>query len=516
MIQRRQTLALFGLTPLLQALPQRAFAAASSGAALSDDERASHALNRLGYGPRPADAQAISTMGAKAWLDQFLTQQLDPASLQVPVALNDRLQEMDTLKLDQGQLHARFRDAQRLQREAKAKGEKDDEKPRRELVRPIVQQAHAQRLLRAVGSPAQLEEVLVEFWFNHFNVFAGKGQVSVWVGSYEREAIRPFVLGRFRDMLGATARHPAMLYYLDNYQSVAPGWEPPNKRRRFAPPANAKRPTGLNENYARELMELHTLGVDGGYTQRDVTELARMLTGWTFDERATYGNLFRFEEDRHDRGSKTWLGQHVDKRGRSEGEWALDVLAAHPSTARFLSFKLAQAFVADDPPPALVKRMADRFLATGGDLREVTRTLITSDEFWSREAYQAKFKTPYQFLISSLRAVNTVDALPPDTQLLVGSLAQAGMPLYGAQTPDGYKNTAAAWMNPDALAQRVQFAQNLSDRIRKRPEMAAHASSDLLATLGPALSINTRETVAAEPRPQQLALLLGSPDFMRR
>ncbi|XHS79167.1 DUF1800 family protein [Burkholderiaceae bacterium UC74_6] len=517
MIQRRHTLALGLLTPLLQALPQRAFAGAMGTAPLGDEERAVHALNRLAFGPRPADAQAIAGMGAKAWLDQFLAQQLDPASLQMPTALSERLQEMETLKLDQGQLHERFRDAQRLQREAKAKGEKDDEKPRRELVRPIVQQAHAQRLLRAVGSTAQLEEVLVDFWFNHFNVFAGKGQVSVWVGSYEREAIRPYVLGRFRDMLGATAKHPAMLYYLDNYQSVAPGWQPPQRNpRRLPPPPNPNRPTGLNENYARELMELHTLGVDGGYSQQDVTQLARMLTGWTFDPRASSGDLFRFEEDRHDRGSKVWLGQRVDKRGRFEGEWALDVLASHPSTARFLSFKLAQAFVADDPPPALVKRMAERFLATDGDLREVMRTLVASDEFWSREAFQAKFKTPYQFLLSSLRAVNTVDALPPDTQLLVGSLAQAGMPLYGAQTPDGYKNTAAAWMNPEALAQRVQFAQTLSDRIRKRPEMAAHASSDLLVTLGPTLSATTRETVAAEPRPQQLALLLGSPDFMRR
>jgi len=518
MIQRRHTLALGLLTPLLQALPQRVLAATAMAAApLSDEERAVHALNRLAFGPRPADAQAMASMGAKAWLDQFLIQQLDPASLQMPAALNERLQEMDTLKLDQGQLHERFRDAQRLQREAKAKGEKDDGKARRELVRPIVQQAHAQRLLRAVGNSAQLEEVLVDFWFNHFNVFAGKGQVSVWVGSYEREAIRPYVLGRFRDMLGATAKHPAMLYYLDNYQSVAPGWQPPQRNRRRLPPApNPNRPTGLNENYARELMELHTLGVDGGYTQQDVTQLARMLTGWTFDPRASSGSLFRFEEDRHDHGTKVWLGQRVDKRGRAEGEWALDVLASHPSTARFLSFKLAQAFVADDPPPALVKRLAERFLATDGDLREVMRTLIGSDEFWSREAFQAKFKTPYQFLLSSLRAVNTVDALPPETQLLVGSLAQAGMPLYGAQTPDGYKNTAVAWMNPEALAQRVQFAQTLSERIRKRPEMAAHASSDLLATLGPALSAATRETVAAEPRPQQLALLLGSPDFMRR
>ena len=511
MLQRRQLL----LSALLASQLPRA-SAASSAQQLSDDERALHALNRLGFGPRPADAQAIASVGAKAWLDQFLAQQLNPQSLALPAVLADRLQAMDTLTLDQGQLYARFREAQRLNREAKAAGKKDEEKARRELVRPVVQQAGAQRLLRAVASPAQLQEVLVDFWFNHFNVFAGKGPVSVWVGSYEREAIRPFVLGNFRDMLGATAKHPAMLFYLDNAQSVAPGYQP--RARRFAALQDnkAKRASGLNENYARELMELHTLGVDGGYTQHDVTELARMLTGWTFDPRAGSGALFRFDADRHDKGRKTWLGRNVAGAGQSEGEMALDVLATHPSTAKHLAFQFAQAFVADDPPPALVARLAERFLASQGNLRELTKALIESDEFWSREAYQAKFKTPYQYLLSSLRAVNTVDVLPPDTQPLVGSLAQAGMPLYGAQTPDGYKNTAAAWMNPEALAQRIQFAQTLSDRIQRRPAFAARASDDLLATLGPMLSRDTRTSVAGEPAPQQLALLLGSPDFMRR
>ena len=202
MIQRRQIL----LSALLAAQLPSAFAA-TAPAQLSDDERALHALNRLGFGPRPADAQAIASMGAKAWLDQFLTQQLNPQSLALPAVLADRLQAMDTLSLDQGELYARFREAQKLNREAKAAGKKDEEKARRELVRPVVQQAGAQRLLRAVASPAQLQEVLVDFWFNHFNVFAGKGPVSVWVGSYEREAIRPFVLANFRDMLGATAKH---------------------------------------------------------------------------------------------------------------------------------------------------------------------------------------------------------------------------------------------------------------------------------------------------------------------
>ena len=510
MLRRRHTLAAALLAPLL---PR---AMAQTRAALSEQERALHALNRLGFGPQPADAAAIAALGPKAWLERFLAEQLQPATLQMPQPLADRLQAMDTLTLGQGALYDRFREAQRLNREAKAAGVKDDEKARRELVRPIVQQAGAQRLLRALASPAQLQEVLVDFWFNHFNVFAGKGPVSVWVGSYEREAIRPFVLGSFRDMLGATARHPAMLFYLDNYQSVAPGWEPPRRRGALAKP-NPNRATGLNENYARELMELHTLGVDGGYTQQDVTQLARMLTGWTLDLRDGGGDkLFRFDASRHDGGSKQWLGRSVRGDGQGEGEMALNVLATHPATARHLGYKLAQAFVADEPPPALVKRLAERFLATQGNLLEVTRTLIQSDEFWSREAYQAKFKTPYQYLLSSLRAINTVDALPPDVQPLIGSLAQAGMPLFGAQTPDGYKNTAAAWANPEALAQRIQFAQTLNDRLQRRPLLGERAPQDLVNTLGPILSENTRKNVGAEAPATQVALLLGSPDFMRR
>ncbi|HEY4081814.1 MAG TPA: DUF1800 domain-containing protein [Burkholderiaceae bacterium] len=512
MIARRHLLAASVLTPLLP----RAMAAVDT-APLSDAERAVHALNRLGFGPRPADAAAIAAQGPKVWLDQFLTQQLQPSTLAMPQALSDRLQGMETLDMSEGALFDRFRKAQQLNREAKREDKKGDgkagENARKELVRPIVQQAAAQRVLRAIGSPAQLQEVLVDFWFNHFNVFAGKGPVSVWVGSYEREAIRPHVLGSFRAMLGATAKHPAMLYYLDNYQSVAPGWHP--RVRRFAA-EKPNQPSGLNENYARELMELHTLGVDGGYTQGDVTQLARMLTGWTVDLRGDPNALFRFDPERHDRGTKQWLGRTVAGAGQSEGEMALDVLAAHPATARHIAFQFAQAFVADEPPPALVKRLADRFLATQGDLRELTRTLIQSDEFWSRAAYQAKFKTPYQYVLSSVRALNTNDMLPPEVQPLLGALVQAGMPLYGAQTPDGYKNTAVAWANPEALSQRIQLAQTLGDRTQRRPVMAARAPDELLSTLGPLVSDSTRKSVSSEPANTQVALLLGSPDFMRR
>jgi len=491
--------------------------AAPSSGPLSAEERALHALNRLGFGPRPGDAAAIQAQGAQAWLQQFLAQQLEPASLAQPPALQARLDALDTLKLSPAELLQRYRQAQQANREAARQGEMDGarseataQNARRELVRPVLAQAGSQRLLRALRGPAQLEELLVDFWFNHFNVFAGKGPVSVLVGDYEARAIRPHVLGSFRAMLGATAKHPAMLIYLDNAQSVVAGYQAPGRQN-----PGARRPTGLNENYARELMELHTLGVDGGYSQHDVTELARILTGWTLDyrgqRRVASEQLFVFDPRRHDRGSKQWLGRTVPAAGQAEGEQALDVLAAHPATARHIAFKLAQAFVADLPPPALVDRLAQRFLASAGpdQLRAVMQTLIGSEEFWSREAYGAKFKTPYQYLLSSLRAL---DAFPEQTQTLLGALARAGMPLYGAATPDGYKNVASAWMNPEALAQRIELANTLGERRQRSPD----GTERLLATLGPLISEGTRKTVASEPAPVQTALLLGSPDFMRR
>jgi uncharacterized protein (DUF1800 family) len=530
MISRRQ---LLGCTVMVgsTSMPTAIWAKAALGSASSSsaEERALHALNRLAYGPRPADMAAIRSQGAEAWLKAFIDQQLDPQTLTMPAGLQARLEGLETQKLSQSELLGRFRrvvqaaaaaqrqpeGGQRPGAEA-AEAEQPQARARRELVRPVVLQAAQARLARAIESPAQLQETLVEFWFNHFNVFVGKGPVSVLAGAYEREAIRPHVLGRFRDLLGATARHPAMLVYLDNAQSVRPGYRLPPRVAQANP--NAPRLNGLNENYARELMELHTLGVDGGYTQQDVTELARMLTGWTVDQRAvrlgSSGSLFVFDASRHDTGTKQWLGHTVQGAGQAEGEFALDVLAAHPSTARHIAQKLAQAFVADQPPAALVQRLAERFLATQGDLKAVTRALIESDEFWSAERIGAKFKTPYHYLISSLRALGA--DTPADVQPMLQVLAQAGMPLYGAATPDGYKNVASAWMNPEALAQRVQFASALSER---RARLGVRLDADaqrLMDTLGPLLSESTRQTVVAEPAPMRLALLLASPEFMKR
>ncbi len=495
-------------------------ARASRSEALTPDERAAHALNRLAYGPRPADAAAIAQQGAGPWLDRFLAEQLAPRSLAMPAALTDRLAGLDLLRLDQAELLGRWRQAQRAAREARlaaASGgaaDADAAAKVRDALRPLVMQAATARLARALHSPAQLEELLVDFWFNHFNVFAGKGPVSVLVADYEARAIRPHVFGRFRDMLGATARHPAMLHYLDNERSVVAGYEPPRAARRLLasqPALQARAPSGLNENYARELMELHTLGVGGGYNQRDVTELARMFTGWGIDPRRAFagagGDLFLFDPGKHDFGDKTWLGRPVAGSGQAEGEQALDVLAAHPATARRIATRLAQAFVADEPPATLVARLADNFLASGGDLKALTHTLVKSPEFWQRETVGAKFKTPYQYLLSSLRAV---DAPLGEAAPLLGALAQAGQPLYGAATPDGYAITAGPWRSPEALTQRVQWASTLS----RRHPVDVQA---LLSTLGAGVSDATRRTLGLEAPSQQLAaLLLASPDFMKR
>lgn len=498
--------------------------ALASAAANSDHEsaRALHALNRLAYGPRPDDLAAIRREGAQAWLASFLAVQLEPQSLALPAPLQARLDGLDTQQLSQAELLARFRRVLQVAGALPSAGqgapqpEELQASARREYVRPVVLQAAEARLVRAIESPAQLHEVLVAFWFNHFNVFVGKGPVSVLAGAYEREAIRPHVLGRFRNLLGATAKHPAMLVYLDNAQSVRTGFQTPAMRGPFNPSAAQLR--GLNENYARELMELHTLGVDGGYTQHDVSELARIFTGWTVDQRGARsgrpGSLFVFDPGRHDTGTKHWLGHTVYPEGQAEGEMALDVLAAHPSTARHVGFKLAQAFVADQPPQALVTRLANRFLASEGDLKAVTRELVTADEFWQVERFGAKFKTPYHYLISSLRALGA--ATPPDVQPLLQVLAQAGMPLYGAPTPDGYRDVASAWMNPEALVQRVQFATSLSARRARQGERPEADALRLLDSLGPLLGAATRETVAAEPVSMRLALLLSSPEFMRR
>jgi len=426
------------------------------------------------------------------------------------------------------------------------------------------------KLLRAIYSERQLDEVMTDFWFNHFNVFLGKGADRFLVTSYERDVIRPHALGKFEDLLVATAKSPAMLFYLDNWLSVGPESDiamsirknPKHygRRRRFPPPprqvkGKGKRNAGLNENYGRELMELHTLGVNGGYTQTDVTEVARVLTGWTIDQ-PQKGGSFKFEERMHEPGTKIVLGHKIKQHGEKEGMEVLHLLAHHPSTAHFICTKLAMRFVSDDPPPALVDRMAQTFLNKKGDIREVLQTMFTSPEFWSDDAYRAKMKTPLEFVVSAVRATgaDVTDAMP-----LARQLNTLGMPLYGMQPPTGYSMKSDAWVNSSALLGRMNFSVALmagrikgvqvdADRLANTPSGVPADSARALAALEGSLlagdvSKQTHDAITSElenqvqttagvkpaavRRNDKLAppasttgtiagLILGSPEFQRR
>jgi uncharacterized protein (DUF1800 family) len=327
------------------------------------------------------------------------------------------------------------------------------------------------KLLRAIYSNRQLQEVMTDFWFNHFNVFLGKGADHYLLTSYERDVIRPHALGKFEDLLVATAQSPAMLFYLDNWLSVGPNSDVANGipkrannnwRRRVrnngqTNQSKGKR-NGLNENYGRELMELHTLGVNGGYTQQDVTEVARVFTGWTLKQ-PNQGGGFIFEERTHEPGDKTVLGHRIKPKGEKEGREVLHILAHHPSTAKFICTKLAMRFVSDDPPQALVDRMAQTFLKKDGNIRDVLMTMLESPEFWAPDAYRAKVKTPLEFVVSAVRAsgAEVTDAMP-----IARQLQNMGMPLYGMQPPTGYSMKADAWVNSSALLGRMNFALALT------------------------------------------------------
>jgi len=413
------------------------------------------------------------------------------------------------------------------------------------------------KLLSATYSERQLDEVMTDFWLNHFNVFIGKGQDRYFLVGYERDVIRPRALGKFEDLLVATAESPAMLFYLDNWLSIGPDSEAargiPNyprygwRRRPMNPGNNAKnKSSGLNENYGRELMELHTLGVNGGYTQKDVTEVARVFTGWTLKQ-PRQGGGFTFNQRLHEPGDKLVLDQRIKSNGQKEGLEVLHILAHHPATAKFVCNKLAMRFVSDDPPAALVTRMSQTFLTKDGDIREVLRTMFASPEFWAADTYRAKVKTPLEFVVSSLRAsgADVTDAAPT-----VRQLQNMGMPLYGMQPPTGYSMQASTWVNSSALLGRMNFALALTSGRLKGTQVdtssqytgearSTNDPSHVLANLEQALlagdvSKQTHDTIAAHladdsisqrklddpARPPNTAmiegLLLGSPEFQRR
>jgi uncharacterized protein (DUF1800 family) len=522
--------------------------APSAGAAqFPADERAiAHVLNRIGYGPRPGDVEKVRTLGLQKYIDQ----QLRPDRI-ADAAMSPRLASLSTLGMSGRDIAQQFEmpivEARRANKDAAVAtggtsganggpGEQKMPNPMQQKANRLVAELAEQKVLRATFSDRQLEEVLTDFWFNHFNVDARKGRDRFMLTEYERDAIRPHVLGKFRDLLGATAKSPAMLFYLDNWLSADPNG--PHMARRegrivrgpygrlmlVQPPPGAPQqgqnaPKGLNENYGRELMELHTLGVDGGYTQKDVTEVARSFTGWSI-QNPRQGAEFKFEPRLHDTGQKIVLG-HVIRAGRGveDGEEVLDLLARHPSTARFIATKLVRRFVGDVPPPSLVERAVARFRETDGDLREVTRTILTSPEFLTPDNYRAKVKTPFEFVVSALRATgaDVGNALP-----LVRTVQQLGMPLYQCQPPTGYKDTADAWMNTGALVSRMNFALQLAGN--KLPGVSIQDAPSLdgpdvmiAAFLGGDVSSSTRATIGkATSAPQVAALTLGSPEFQRR
>ena len=517
-----------------------------------DDKTVAHVLNRLGFGAGPGDVERVRRLG----LDKYIDQQLRPEKI-ADQAMTTRLAELDTLTKSSRELaEDYFMPAQKKQRRAKQQAaaqppesgsnKRDmrtpDQVQAMQAQRQVFTDLSQQKILRAVYSERQLSEVLVDFWFNHFNVFAGKGLTRNYLTEYERDAIRPHVLGKFRELLEATAKSPAMLFYLDNWQSAAPeGARVANPRQRLGRPgqigsfprqrtvadlppnAQNRKPRGLNENYARELMELHTLGVDGGYTQKDVQEVARAFTGWTIAN-PRQGGGFVFDPRMHDDGEKIVLGHRIKAGGRQhDGEEVLDILASHPATARFIATKLVRRLVSDEPPPSLVDRAAERFRDTKGDIREVVRTIVTSREFFAPEAYRAKVKTPFEFVASAVRAtgVDSVNAMP-----LVQAMRDLGMPPYQCQPPTGYADRAEAWVNTGALLNRMNFAVALTQgRLRGARNGIAVQSDGIGATrdqivddvLAGDLSSSTRETVAKAAQPSQaIALLLGSPEFQRR
>ncbi len=426
----------------------------------------------------------------------------------------------------------------------------------------VVEELAMAKTLRAVYSERQLQQVMDDFWFNHFNVFAGKGEVKWYLTSYERDVIQPHTLGKFRDLVTATAQSPAMLFYLDNFLSADPNAAARLAAQRAArqqmrrgpynyPPRpqqqqvqNKKQERGLNENYGRELMELHTLGVDGGYTQKDVTEVARCFTGWTIEKPREFPQ-FKFDERLHDPNPKIVLGKKIHAGGIKDGEEVIDLLSKNPNTAHFISTKLARRFVSDTPPPALVDRIAKTFQKSDGDIREVLRTMIYSPEFWTRETYRAKVKTPYELVVSSVRALGTdVDTPMP----LVQWVGRIGEPLFQCQPPTGYSDKAEAWVNTGALLNRLNFSLALAgNKVRgSRSDVTAllgtESSADPKSALDRAVQVflggqaapNTVDTLEKQLENPQVVqaklddpvkqvdlgvvtgLVLGAPEFQRR
>jgi uncharacterized protein (DUF1800 family) len=403
-------------------------------------QQVEHLLNRLAFGAKPGEIKAVSETGAEGYLER----QLHPDRVD-DSALDSRLLKLTTLRMTTAQLTENYG-------------------PRRSMLNPprqLLEELQAQKLIRAVHSERQFQEVMTDFWFNHFNIFWGKNADRWLTTGYEMNTIRPRVFGKFRDLLMATAKSPAMLFYLDNHLSSSI--------------------RGINENYARELMELHTLGVDGGYTQKDVQEVARAFTGWTID-RPQFNGEFMFRPRLHDAGEKIVLGQKINAGGIRDGETVIDILARHPSTARFISTKLIRRFVTDRPPESLVNRVVGTYRKSDGDIREILRAIVTSTEFNSPDVVAAKTKTPFEYAVSAIR---TLDGSTDGSRALAQSIARMGQPLYQCQPPSGYPDQGQEWLSNAAVVERLNFAVALvSNRIPGTVVNMAEPAKSVIARLG--------------------------------
>ena len=503
--------------------------------ALTPHDSAFHALNRLAYGPRPGEVDRVVAQGVMSWIDR----QLAPDRI-ADDRLAERERELAIRDYDRSDLAAIYVAAQRARRERKRTADSMTDTPSDNPVaqrgRRLAAQFQELAVVRAALSERQLYEVMVDFWTNHFNVYLAKGADRFLTPDYIEHTIRPHALGKFEDLLIATAQSPAMLFYLDNWQSVAPGSSPPGPRSalgRGGPHARKRMPQGNNENYARELLELHTLGVDGGYTQQDVIAVARMFTGWGI-RRPQQGGDFEFHGWAHDTGEKQVLGVGFPAgHGEDEGIRLLKLLANHPATMHHVSRELCQRFVSDDPPDGCVDDAVAAWRQSNGDIRAVLRAIFRGPDFWSPASVGAKVKTPLEFVVSAVRAVS---AEPDTTPRLARIVARLGQPLYLHVAPDGYPEREAAWVNSGALLDRMNAAVALA--AGRLPGVTVALASvapaadveHLIGTvndqiLGGMMSENTRDVIRrqiADVRdPKQatalaIGLALGGPEFQRQ
>lgn len=467
-------------------------------APLTQEQKVVHFLNRTSFGPTREEVRRVNQKEMPAYLDE----QLRPESIPDPIA-EAKVASLKTIRLSTQELVELY-SPPAIAREQAMMGAQQMGGPRFVIVE--LQQA---RLLRALYSQRQLYEVMVDFWSNHFNIFAAKGADRWLSTAYDRDTIRPRALGRFHELLLATAQSPAMLFYLDNWLSAGPnvafGRLGPNNRKR-----------GLNENYARELLELHTVGVDGGYTQKDVQEVARCFTGWTLRQPRGEGE-FVFDPRIHDNGTKVVMGTRIPPGGgMDDGLRVIDLLARHPATAHFISLKLARRFISDNPPPSIIDNAAAAFRRSDGDIPTVLRTIIDSAEFFSPDAYGAKVKKPLEFVASAVRATGAETEI---SHQLLRYLGRMGEPLFLAQPPTGYPDVGSSWVSADMLLTRMNFAIDLMrNRIPgSRVRADAIGPADFVRLVAPdALSPTTRAALADVQGSEAIALLMAAPEFQRR